>query len=256
MFEDRDDPAQPTTEGDDRPIGAPITVRLSSGGRGTVVLAALIATFLAVAVVKPWGGVRAPRPLPMPTAAPTVAPSIDPLASLRRNCDEPPGWRIYSRDHWAGMTVRSWRAFDPASSASGPLDPTIPVVPVVASTDALGYCSPWTAGEKPPNDATVVGWRVVLPGADGTQAGSDVPSAEQIALRPVDPSWATVVGAWYEPPVDRRGRNVAEPMDWPAGRYIFAIRGTGYARWWAVDIELPVILKPSARPAASAPPTP
>ena len=51
------------------------------------------------------------------------------------------------------MTVRSWKSFVPAYGASGPPDPEIPMIPVGARIDALGYCSPWSDAERPPAGA-------------------------------------------------------------------------------------------------------
>ncbi|MBA2720943.1 MAG: hypothetical protein H0U52_17130 [Chloroflexi bacterium] len=38
--------------------------------------------------------------------------------------------------------------------------------------------------------------------------------------------------------------------DWAAGRWVFAVRGTGYERWWAIDIR--ELAPPSAIPPGGA----
>ncbi|HEY8845578.1 MAG TPA: hypothetical protein VIM24_02870 [Candidatus Limnocylindrales bacterium] len=233
----------------DRPAGAPVTVRLSSAGRGPGIAVGLIAIFVAVALIKPWafGDAAVPRPTPRLTAAPTAVPSVDPLAALRVHCQEPAGWRIYSRERWAKVTVRSWRSLEPAHGVNGPLDPAIPIVPVGAQVDALGYCSPWDAGERPPDAARVDGWRIATDGRGGT-------TAETIRLQPFDPSWPSILGALYGPPVDRFDSNAVETIGWPGGRYVFAIRALGYQRWWGVDVEPPPAADATDGPAASARP--
>jgi hypothetical protein len=226
---------EPDRNAEDRPADTPATIRLASRGRGPGIATILIAVFVSLALVKPWAGPPgAPRPTPRVTAAPTAAPSVDPLAELRRNCQEPMGWRIYSRERWAKMTVRSWKSFDPAYGASGPLDPQIPILPMGAQIEALGYCSPWTDGERPPADARVSGWRITSD--RGVDAGS---VAEPIALNAEDPRWPSVLGALYGPPVNRFDSTAVETLGWPGGRYVFAIRAPGFERWWGVEIEPP-----------------
>jgi hypothetical protein len=228
-----------------QPTGTPVTVRLGSGGRGPAAVAVLIGVFVALALVKPWaGGAGAPHPIPRVPQAPVSAPSADPLADLRSHCQEPLGWRLYSRERWATMTVRSWKSLDPAFGASGPLDPGIPILPLGAPVDALGYCSPWTGGERPPADASVSGWRIT----PETGYGATM-LADPIALRPVDPGWPSVLGALYGPPVNRFDSNAVETPGWPGGRYVFAIRAPGFARWWGVLIVPPPLASPT--PAAA-----
>jgi hypothetical protein len=241
----------PDRDASERPAGAPVTVRLSSAGRGPAIAVGLIAVFVAVALIKPWalGGAAAPRPTPRLTAAPTAVPSVDPLAALRVHCQEPAGWRIYSRERWAKVTVRSWRSLEPARAANGPLDPAIPIVPLGAQVDALGYCSPWSADERPPDTARVDCWRIATDGR-----GGGVAIAETNRLQPVDPGWPSILGALYGPPVDRFDSNAVETIGWPGGRYVFAIRAPGYQRWWGVDVEPPPAADASDGPAASARP--
>ena len=237
----------------DRPAEVPVTVRLAPRGHGPDVVVVLIAVFVALAIVKPWDhGPAAPRPTPRLTAAPVAAPSIDPLDVLRANCQEPPGWRIYSRERWAKLVVRSWKTVDPGYGASGPLDPEIPFVPLPAQIDALGYCSPWTGDERPPADAVVSAWRITLDRGYGTE-----PSAEMIRLQPADPGWPSELGALYGPPVNRFDPSAIETLGWPGGRYVFAIRAPGFARWWGTDVVPPTLVTRVEGPSASPrPPSP
>jgi hypothetical protein len=237
MIDRADGPAEPDRDTPDGHAGTPVTVRLGSGGRGPETVAILIAVFVALALVKPWawgGNAGSPRPTPRVPAATANVPSADPLADLRAHCQEPNGWRIYSRERWARMTVRSWKSFAPASAASGPLDPGIPVIPIGAQVDALGYCSPWSDVERPPVGINVTGWRI---GTDLGYGGG--PLAVTIALHPVDPGWPSVLGALYGPPVNRFDPTIVDTAGWPAGRYVFAIRAPGYERWWGVDVVPP-----------------
>ena len=179
--------------------------------------------------------------------------------ALRHHCEEPVGWRVYTSERWARLTVRSWKTIDPADGASDPLDPAIPIIPLAAQIDALGYCSPWTDPERPPADAVVNGWRLT-PDGSGVQ-----PIAERIVLRPADPGWPSVLGALYGPPANRFDPNAIGTIGWPSGRYVFEIRAPGFERWWGVDIEPPPITSspsaevtpsvgPEARPPASVTP--
>lgn len=240
---------EPDRDADHRSAAAPPTIRLASPGRGPGIATALIAIFVALALVKPWAGPPgAPRPTPHVTAPPVAAPSIDPLAELRRNCQEPMGWRIYSRERWAKMTVRSWKSFDPAYGASSPLDPEIPILPIGAQIEALGYCSPWTGSERPSADARVTGWQLT------SDRGIDDESvAVPISLEPEDPRWPGVLGALYGPPVNRFDSTVAETLGWPGGRYVFAIRAPGFERWWGVEIEPPPTIDGAGRAVAPTP---
>jgi hypothetical protein len=262
MTNRRDRPSDPARDDEGRPTETRVSARLESQGRGPEIVAVLIAIFVAVALVKPWGNGTSggPRPTPRASIAPAAAPSIDPLAQLRRNCEEPIGWRVYTSERWGKLTVRSWKTIDPVHGATGPLDPTVPNVPLAAQIDALGYCSPWRDGERPPIDSVVTGWRI-SPEGSGAQ-----PEAVPIDLQPVDPSWPSVLGALYGPPVNRFDPNAIEVVGWPGGRYVFVIQGPGFERWWGVAVEPPTFLAPTdgdaptpsvapgGRPAASTPP--
>jgi hypothetical protein len=245
-------PSRTGTERDapDPRTGVAISTRLGGGGRGAGIVAGLIAIFVGVALIKPWPGPSAPRATPRITVAPATAATPDPLAELRLHCQEPLGWRIYSQELWATMTVRSWRSLRPAYGATGPLDLSIPIVPVGARIEGLGYCSPWTPDQRPPDTARVDGWAIVAPGRAAEGGNLGTPVATPISLQPLEPGWPSVLGALYGPPVNRFDPMIVETAGWPGGRYVFAIRAPGYERWWGVDLA-PQAADPGASPAAS-----
>jgi hypothetical protein len=231
--------APPDRERDDRRggerSGRPALVRIADRGRWPLVLTALIAVFLIGAMLKPWAS--APRhqalvqaPTPQPTA---VSPSVepDPLAGLRAQCEEPAGWRVYSRGGFLDLAVRVWRSVVPATVAIGPLDPAVPLIQVGPVNKAVGYCAPWTGTERPPDVSLVSAWRL------GRDAGGS--TAVPVALVRVAPDRASVLGALYAGPADRSGPVGGPDAGWPDGRYVFAVRAPTWERWWAIDVLAP-----------------
>ena len=230
------------------------TVRIGQRDRIPAALTAAIAMFLVVAIAKPWVETAiAPPPFAAASPAPTTtpAPTADPLATLREHCQEPLGWRVYSREAWTGQVVRTWRSVEPAAAAAGPLDSAIPVVPLGPSVAALGYCSPWTGVERVPDRATIEAWRL-----EPTARGGDGFSA--VPLRRVAPDRATPLGGLFDALVDPDDPAAPGEVGWPAGRYVFAIRAPGWDRWWAVEIASPDAradgAASSATPRTTAPP--
>lgn len=233
-----------------RPGTTRMTGNLGSAGRGPGVIAVVIVTFLGVALVKPWGSVgeHSPvRPAALePTAQPSgPAPTVDPLAALRLHCQEPLGWRTYSRERWSGGIVRSWRSVAPITDASGPLDGRIPVVPLGATVEAMGYCSPWRSPERPPDDARTTVWQTDPTSTGGS--GSIVPmDLERFAGFPASPLGVLFAAPRRAPapgaaPASAPASAAAPVADtWPPGRYVVAVRGAGFSRWWAVQIDPPV----------------
>lgn len=223
--------------------GPATTMRLAGRGHGPSAVVAVIGLFLAVAWIKPWP-VAAPAP-PRGAAAPTIAPTStpDPLSNLKYHCQEPSGWRVYARERWGGRLLRSWRTLDPARAATGPLDPAIPVVPLGASISSLGYCSPWNTLERPPAGAVVEVWR--LTPAAGPAAGW---SASQVRPGTSEPAPATILAGLFGPPAGSGGSERAASISWTTGRWVFAIRASGFERWWAIDIQPPAL--PSGQPPA------
>jgi hypothetical protein len=214
------------------------TTRLAGRDRGPGAILAAIVLFFAIAWIKPWPAPPIPlAPLPAPPTAAPPTPTADPLSDLKHHCQEPPGWRVYAHERWGGRSLRSWRSLEPAQAASGPLDPTIPIVPLGAAITSLGYCSPWNTDERPPAGAEVFAWRLEpRAGASATVIATAVP------LRSLAPTRATVVAALYAPPAAAAPARSSPPVDgWAAGRWAFAVRAPGYERWWAIQIEVPPI---------------
>lgn len=264
-------------EPDDEPAQVePRLIQLGRADRLPAWLAIGFVLFVAVAVVKPWPTSAPPAapagPRPTSEAEPTPRPTDDPLAALRRNCEEPLGWRVYSIERWTDQALRIWRSVEPATAAAGPADPRIPVIPLGPAVGLVGYCSPWDGPERPPPDSRVLAWR--LPPAGSV----DVP----VAIDPVSagPWPANVLGALFGPPGTGAGagaagsgsleptlptrspsasRSAAGPLgapsgaassgaassassaapatpDWPSGRFVLELEAAGWQRWWAFDI--------------------
>jgi hypothetical protein len=213
------------------PAAGPSTlVRTGSAGRGPGLIVVAVAVFVAIALVKPWPGASGPRPTPRAVApAPTQRPSVDPLAATRADCQDPPSWRIYSRERWPGGTLRSWRTLVPNASATGPLDASIAAIPISTQIETLGFCSPWEGPERPPDDATVEAWAIVVSDA----ARPAVRVAVPLALRSASRTLAPPYGALFVPPAVPG--HIRTDL-WPVGTYVFVIEGAGFRRSWAVRI--------------------
>jgi hypothetical protein len=239
-----------------RPDPAPV-VRIGGPDRTPFVLVAAAVLFVAVALIKPWpSGGGTPRPLPGNTPAPTVAPTVDPLAAIRLDCQDPPGWRVFSRERWARGVLRSWRTLDPAHVASGPLDPAIPDLSIWPGIVALGYCAIWSGPDRPPDDGVVHVWSVGPAGGEATPI--DLVSAS-VTLHPP-------LGALFAPPVrttpvEATAPSVparapsptaapgspAPPAVWPTGTFVFEVTAGTFERWWAITIlDDPTAPQPSA----------
>lgn len=234
------------------------TVRIAGRDHWPVAWAGLIGLFLVVALIKPWVGPAVGAPSFEPVAAgpaapaPSVAPDL--LAGLRDHCQEPIGWRVYSRELWIGRPVRTWRSVEPLARASGPADPAIPIVPLGPFVDALGYCSPWTDPERPPDDARVAAWQR----ADAAGGGEGVTVVPLVSIAPDDP---TALGALFGARAAGSVSGSASspqatpaPTGWPAGRYIFVLRATDWERWWAVQVSRPDREVPARQAPDDAPP--
>ena len=212
----------------------PPTVRLGSRGREPLLLVIVIAAFLGAALWKPWASPAGPRPLVQ--APPTPVPSERParasdgaLATLREDCDEPAGWRVYSHEAFVGQIVRVWRHVEPIDAATGPLDRELPIVPAGPANRGLGYCAPWSGPESPRGDGVVSAWQIVR------RAGQP-DTARLLPLVPVAASPNDVRGALYAGPGAKSGGAAGRLPSWPAGRYVFAFRAAGWERWWAVEV--------------------
>lgn len=226
-----------------QPVGrrsANPAVRVGGTDRIPLAIGALIGGFLLLALAKPWGAISSlPPAFPSTSVAPSLAavaaartPEPASLLSLREHCQEPLGWRAYSREGRNGRALRAWYSVDPTAQAAGPLDPGIPSVQLGPGIDALGYCSPWSGTELPPDDAIVRAWR--LEAAPG--------KATVLGLQSIAPIVPTILGNLYVVRDDgtraetRASTVTAGTSGWPAGRYVFALTADDWQRWWAVDI--------------------
>ena len=226
---------------------AALAVTPVAAPRGSPRLAAgfwLVAAFVLIALLKPWGGggrvaatllpdVAGPAEItPEPTEDRSAVGLAEPV------CLGAGAWRIATLETWRARSVRVWRAIEPVGAATGPLDPSIPAVPVAADVlTGLGWCAPAYGSEQPIGPAHVRAWQVV----DG--------AAHEVALRQVQPAdGVTPIAALYLPATGA----------WTSGRVVFEYRddGTGALRWLAADLQIAALAPgPSAgaSPAASSP---
>ena len=208
------------------PVATATLVRMEGAGRRTTVLAVAIAVFVAVALVKPWPSGTAPGFSLRPgTPPPTEAPSADPLAAIRLDCQDPPGWRIFSREFWSGGVLRSWRSLVPVA---GPIDAPEPGDPR----------RPDQPGHRRARLLRAVG----RPGAPaGRRRGAHLVGPERRDRRRRRPAGRAGVGQ-RDPPAAARGPVRAPPPSglgpflWPPGTFVFELAAPGYERWWGVRI--------------------
>jgi hypothetical protein len=218
------------------------SARITAGSARWRLSLAAVAAFLVIAVLKPWGttaptaGTRgAPSPVPDRQLI-AAAPRDDDLADLRSNCDEPFGWRVYSREgRITGMPFRVWSSVTPATSATGPTDPSIPLVQVAPTIEALGYCAPWRGADAPPEGVAVSAWEL----EPGPRPGDRMTARplSLVAVAPARPSQFT--GLYHEHDASRPGASHDPDETWPHGEYVFRVSADGWARWWAVEVSLP-----------------
>lgn len=207
-----------------------------------------VAVLIILAILKPWGlGSPSATLRPDLTVAPTRAP-ITPIPTEDRSSDGlaapiclgTGAWRIASLESWRTQDVRVWRAIAPIAEVTGPLDPAIPSVPIVAvEIAALGWCAPAFGPDRPVGPVNVT----------ATFIRGDVASGlELLQVHPTDGS--TPIAALYVPllPAGAPGR-------WETGRVVFRYRdsGTGRVLWLAADIT---ILPPGADATLTAGSTP
>lgn len=225
----------------------------------------IAAIFLLVAIAKPWGGSESaggggrngglPGGSPsfaasaraLVTASPTVRPGAV-EAAVSAICLDPGGWRVASIELWRDQTIRVWRAIDPAATATGPDDPTIPVIVVVSEgLPELGWCAPVVEDHPAILPARLEAWR-------RTASGSAVIGL--VRSRPV--SGNSPFGALYAPPavpatpaaptdpesVEAHVRGSSEPVQaplhsWLDGTYVFRYStAAGVEAWFAIHVEL------------------
>jgi hypothetical protein len=231
--------ARLTTE----PVRPPIDEGQLAATLGVVIV------LLAVAILKPWTfGTGQPTGLlgvvPIESAAITPMPTEDRSAEglAIPICLGTGGWRVASLETWRTQDVRVWRAIDPIAAATGPLDPAIPSVPIVAiQLTALGWCAPAFGDVMPVGPAIVTAWSV----KDG--------QAAELQLRQVRPlDGITPIAALYVPLTRCPETTLCAPLlptpvprPWSTERIVFRYRddATTNLSWFAADIE---ILPPSA----------
>jgi hypothetical protein len=242
-------PAQPprrsaSTPDDDATADAALTrVQAPRGAPRLAAAMWLLAAFVVVAVLKPWGG---GGPVAATLRPDVVVPvEITPVPTRDRSatglavdvCLGAGGWRVASLETWRDRDVRVWRAIEPVANVTGLDDPTIPSVPIVADKlTGLGFCAPAFGPDMPIGPAHVAAYHVLSPTVMNT-----------IPLRQVQPvDGATPIAALYVPRF--------EP--WTTGRVVFQYEdaGAGTWRWFAADLQIlapvPAPSAPSAAPAA------
>jgi hypothetical protein len=243
-LEDERAAARLTTE----PVRPPIDEGQLSTALGIVIV------LVVVAILKPWAaGTAQPTGLlavgsaspaaitPIPTEDRTVEGLAIPI------CLGTGGWRVATLETWRTQDVRVWRAIEPIAAATGPLDPAIPSVPIVAvELTALGWCAPAYGPDMPVGPASVTAWTV---------RGIEAVPLQLRQVRPAD--GVTPIAALYvpltvcpEPTICAPLLSAPVPRPWATERVVFRYLDAGIDRtaWFAADI---VILDPSAGPAAA-----
>jgi hypothetical protein len=241
------DPPLPEPAPDDDPalVRAPIQGRMPAVG-GTRPLLLTVLAFVILATVKPWGE---PEPAAIPpiaievTPQPTATPLGRPLTAgelVADFCMDPVGWRVYTEERWGGHDVRSWKAVEPIATATGPLDPEIPAIPVPARlVRVIGWCAPRLADGSNPRASLVHVWEVgpTVSGGHG---------ATSITLQRLRPPIASPLGAVYQAP-GRASEDRGAAAGWPSGHFVFQVASTaspGVDAWFALEIMISPELEP------------
>ena len=235
-------PQRGSSEPDEDHIDLAVTrVQPPSGAPRMAAAMWLVAAFVVLAVVKPWGGAGpAAATLPRDVAVlvdVTPAPTEDRTATglAVPVCLGAGAWRIATLETWRNRDVRVWRAIEPVTSATGALDPTIPLVPVVADVlSGLGWCAPAFGPDQPSGPARVQAWQVI----GGV--------ARQVFLRQVQPATGnTPIAALYLPVTGA----------WRSGVVVFQYRddSTGLDHWFGAELQI-LAAPPSPSPPSSAAP--
>jgi hypothetical protein len=189
---------------------------------------------LAILTIKPWGGPEAgPAVPPDPSGATTIEPTRTPIPTTTEAprsdvagiCMNVGAWLVTSVELDRQRTIRVWRAIDFATSATGPLDPSIPLTQL--RTDGvlgLGWCAPTDDADGSTETATVDAWQI------------DGQAAIPIALVAAEDTVSSDDGALYRP-ADRTARF------WATHTYVFHhVTSNGREHWFKVR----VLAKPHA----------
>jgi hypothetical protein len=183
---------------------------------------------LVILTIKPWGGVETgPAVRSEPTGARTTEPTMTaipiptttaaPGSEVAGICINVGAWLMTTVELDRQRTIKVWRAIDFATSATGPLDPSIPLTQL--RTDGvlgLGWCAP--ADGSGASTAAVEAWRL-----DGRRT-------TPIPLAAADATVSSGYGALYRPP---------EPTSrhWAVGTYVFRhSAGDGREHWFKVRV--------------------
>lgn len=225
----------------------------------------IAATLLLVAIVKPWGGPgtadeggrggelagRSPNASPNAPTLVTPSPTGRPgavEAAVSAICLDPGSWRVASIELWRDQTIRVWRAIDPARTATGPDDPTIPVIVVVSEgLPELGWCAPVVEEHPAILSARVDAWRRTASGSVAIRlVGSHPPDGNSPfgALYGPPPSPAIFAAPTDPESVVANGKGSLAPAQaslhsWLDGTYVFRYgSAAGVEAWFAVQVEL------------------
>jgi hypothetical protein len=243
----------------DPPAGVEVIQVRMDEARRPLALAALVVLGLALAMLKPWGdqppSTRDASGAPVGVSA--VAASRAPERPISAGSDAGPAdaanapaklpqdvaiyggatapndecyaglaWRLFTVQRDFGRLARWWLRLDTAPGASGPLDPSIPIIHV-STQQALGvgFCAPYRAGGGTPVE-DVAAWRV-----DATGRAVPVQLDPLPGVQPVDGH-----GALYGPPTPAARRTESA---WQPGRYVFQVTSRDIAApvWFAVALE-------------------
>lgn len=235
----------------------PVLLRTRSDQSRLVVALWGVAVLVAAAILKPWSwGTPEPTGRPAVAAAPTEVTST-PASTEDQSADGLAAdfclgagtWQVASLETWRTQDVRVWRAVEPIADATGPMDPTIPSVPIAAlRVAALGWCAPTYGPDRPIGPATVTAWFV---------DGGGVTDLHLQQVRP--PDGATQLGALYVPFTSCPEQTICVPLlrdpvpgPWSSGRVVFRYvdEGSGLRSWLAADVQ---ILAPEATTAPGVP---
>jgi hypothetical protein len=214
---------------------------------------------IGLAILKPWAAVvpagdggdpsgfgrrAAGTPSGTASAAPTASPDRE-RALVSSFCLEPSGWRLFASERWAGRAIRGWKSIEPATTADGPGDPGIPLVPQASrAVLTLGYCAPVDGPDRPPGPTVTTIYRQVTdPNVRPGAVGWETIAAPRLA--PVGP--ASELGAVWGPPRATGGAGPSRAPDglagWGSGVYIFRIGNqiagdATFERWFGVVVEV------------------
>ncbi len=231
---------------------APVTTRLAGSGgpdRRLRVAIALVATGVALAILKPWdlvpgrsaeADVEAPLESAHALRDAAASPRPTPWTGIgeRLACFSGRTWMVVVDERDDGRVTRSWTALAPAP-AVGPADLAIVGTHVYAEAVLrLGFCAPAAAtaeAEARPFDVDL--WRL--------EHGSNDGDAREVPRRLVAGGTEGVGGALYAPGGRIDGRDPTAEPAWPAGTYVFRVRLAAVGRagpdeaWFAVELRGP-----------------